>query len=58
MYPEEKIEELEQVLIGEELDEERLQGSIQDFVKKEGLELFGVDVESLVKVILMCNETH
>ena len=54
VYPEEKIEELENVLIGEELDEEKLKLSIQTFINKEGVELFGVDTESLTKVILMC----
>ena len=55
MYPEEKIEELERMLVGEELHEEKLHRSIQTFVEQEGLELFGVDIESLVQVILMCN---
>ncbi len=55
VYPEEKIEELESVLVGEELNEEKLKHCIQTFVEKEELELFGVDIESLVKVILMCN---
>ncbi len=54
VYPEEKIEELEQSLIGAELNQEDLTQAIQSFIDKEELELFGVDTESLVKVILMC----
>ena len=58
VYPEEKIEELESILIDERLDEQYLQEVIQAFTEKEEVEFFGVDVESLVKVILMCTESN
>jgi lipoate-protein ligase A len=54
VYPEEKMEDLEHALIGTELREEQLLQAIQTFVEREKLELFGVDAESLVTVIMMC----
>lgn len=55
IYPEEKIVLLEQVLLGEDLVEEKIVEKLKSVVEKESLELFGVDVESIAKVIMMAS---
>ncbi|HBU06798.1 MAG TPA: hypothetical protein DEB09_01815 [Candidatus Magasanikbacteria bacterium] len=55
IYPEEKIVLLEQALLGEDLSEEKIAEKLKSVVEKENLELFGVDCESIAKVVIMAS---
>lgn len=52
IYPEESITQIEQALLGQPLDGEFLKGKLDQLVQSQGIELFGVDTESIVKTIL------
>jgi lipoate---protein ligase len=53
IYPEEKIGALESALLGEGLVEDKLIAKLKQQEDRCGLEMFGVDMESIVKTILM-----
>jgi lipoate---protein ligase len=55
VYPEEDIEELEKQLIGSAFEESALTERANTFLQKHKTELFGVDIESLIKTILAVN---
>lgn len=58
MYPEEKISELNNVLQGHELNEEKLKETIDAFFKDNEVELFGVDAESIATTILAAVQSN
>ncbi len=51
MYPEEKVESLEEMLTGVERNEEKIRGKINDFFNS-GVQVVGADVEDFVKLIM------
>lgn len=53
IYPEEKISLLEESLLNESLEEDKLAKKLQTVVQQENLELFGVDAVSIAKTIIM-----
>ena len=53
LHPEEKISALEDAIRGLKLDENTLRQKLKATVQNEGIELFGVDVESIVTAIFM-----
>ncbi|MFA5996003.1 MAG: lipoate protein ligase C-terminal domain-containing protein [Patescibacteria group bacterium] len=53
IYPEEAIMSIEQALLQIPIIQERLKQKIQAVISAQQLELFGVDIESIVKTILL-----
>jgi len=51
MYPEEKIESLEQMLAGVKMDEESVREKMNDFFKTD-VQVVGADAEDFVKLIM------
>jgi len=54
MHPEDKIEELEEMLAGVKLDEESIKCKIYGF--SENVEMIGITADDLVKVIMNIEE--
>ena len=52
LYPEENLEKLEKWLCGVTLSPQALAKNIEAFLVKNPVELFGLDVESLITTIL------
>jgi hypothetical protein len=53
-YPEESIQQLEQLLQGTPLDEKRVETMIKDFVKDNQVEFIGVSPASITDAIMRC----
>ncbi|MDI6917111.1 MAG: lipoate protein ligase C-terminal domain-containing protein [Thermoplasmatales archaeon] len=51
MYPEEKIESLEQMLTGVKMDEESIREKMNDFFKTD-VQVVGADAEDFVRLIM------
>ncbi len=57
IYPEDKIVDIENFLIAKSTEnKEKLQKQLENFVKDQKIELFGIDSESIVKSIFMATE--
>lgn len=57
LYPEELLEELEEVLIGNSLDEPSLTEVIRGIIEKRNATLLGVSPEDFVKCIIMAGKS-
>ena len=55
MYPEEKIEEMEKMLIGKEIKEREIKKALDDFFLE--VETFGASKEDFLEVIMMAIKT-
>lgn len=55
MHPEENIKNLENFLIGCELNGEKLDAKINEFFDKNPTQFFGIDIPSLVSTIINAN---
>ena len=55
MYPEEKIEEMEEMLIGKEIKEDAIKKALDEFFLE--VETFGASKEDFLEVIMMAIKT-
>jgi len=55
-YPEEGIELIEKELKDIYLNEEYLKKKIDEIIKKRKIQFIGVDIDSIIKGILMCKK--
>ncbi|MEA2053976.1 MAG: lipoate protein ligase C-terminal domain-containing protein [Candidatus Thermoplasmatota archaeon] len=51
MYPEEKIEELEKMLVGNDANEEKIKSTVDEFFS--GVTIFGASKENFVELVMM-----
>lgn len=57
MHPEEKIEALEQAVVGHEVDESAIEAAIQNAMTDGGVDVFGADAASIAKTIMMAAQS-
>jgi lipoate-protein ligase A len=58
LYPEESIEDLEEVLLGKPLNEQELSNTIRKFMEDNYITILGASPEDLAKCILMAGEIN
>jgi hypothetical protein len=54
LYPEESIEKLEKILIGEDINKKNLIKKINNFFKINNIVPYGISSESIVEAIIGC----